>query len=177
MTPVTLYSCILKSSPVFHWRHSLHIEGENGRHSADSILECIFLNKNYCILIQISLKFIPKCPINNKPALVQIIGLVANRQKAIIWTNNGLVYWCWYWISWPQLMSTTFIFDYSLFFLKGRHLSMYWWLICGEIVSLIQTKLYLAIKRTYTGGTISHNMLRRIGGCEWWVWWHMLKCI
>ena len=40
---------------------------------ADSILEWIFLNENVRILIQISLKFVPKSPIDNKPALVQVM--------------------------------------------------------------------------------------------------------
>ena len=34
---------------------------------ADDILECIFLNENDRIPIQISLKYIPKRPIDNKP--------------------------------------------------------------------------------------------------------------
>ena len=46
---------------------------QNGRHSADDIITCIFLNKNIWILIKISLKFVPKGPINNIPALVQIM--------------------------------------------------------------------------------------------------------
>ena len=37
------------------------------------ILERIFLNKNGRISIQISLKFVPKSPIDNKPALVQVM--------------------------------------------------------------------------------------------------------
>ena len=32
-----------------------------------------FLNENFCVLIKISLKFVPKGPIDNKPALVQIM--------------------------------------------------------------------------------------------------------
>ena len=43
-----------------------------GRHFPD-IFKCIFLNENVCILIKISLKFVPKGPINNIPALVQIM--------------------------------------------------------------------------------------------------------
>ena len=35
--------------------------------------KCIFLNENVWIPIKISLKFVPKGPINNIPALVQII--------------------------------------------------------------------------------------------------------
>ena len=39
----------------------------------DDIFKCIFLNENDWIPINISLKFIPKGPINNIPALVQIM--------------------------------------------------------------------------------------------------------
>ena len=46
---------------------------QNGRHFADDILKCIFLNGNVWILIKISLKFVPKGPINNIPTLVQIM--------------------------------------------------------------------------------------------------------
>ena len=45
----------------------------NGRHFADDIFKCIFLNENAWITITISLKFIPKGPISNIPALVQIM--------------------------------------------------------------------------------------------------------
>ena len=37
---------------------------------ADDIFKRIFLNENIRILIQISLKFVPKGSIDNKPALV-----------------------------------------------------------------------------------------------------------
>ena len=46
---------------------------ENGRHFADDMFKCIFLNENVWIPIKISLKFVPKGPINNIPALVQIM--------------------------------------------------------------------------------------------------------
>ena len=46
---------------------------QNGRHSPDDIFKCIFLNENIWILIAISLKFVPKGPINNIPALIQIM--------------------------------------------------------------------------------------------------------
>ena len=36
----------------------------------DDIFRSIFMNENFCILINISLKFISKGPIDNKPALV-----------------------------------------------------------------------------------------------------------
>ena len=43
---------------------------QNGRHFADDIFRCIFLNENFYILIKISMKFVPKGPIDNSPALV-----------------------------------------------------------------------------------------------------------
>ena len=46
---------------------------QNGRHFADDTFKCIFLNENIRISIEISLKFVPIGPINNIPALVQIM--------------------------------------------------------------------------------------------------------
>ena len=46
---------------------------QNGRHFADDVFKCIFLNGNLWISIKISLKFVPDCQINNIPALVQIM--------------------------------------------------------------------------------------------------------
>ena len=46
---------------------------QNGRHFADDIFKCIFLNENVWIPTKISLKFFPKGPINNIPALVSIM--------------------------------------------------------------------------------------------------------
>ena len=46
---------------------------QNGCHFPDSIFKCIFLNENVGISITISLMFVPEGPINNIPALVQIM--------------------------------------------------------------------------------------------------------
>ena len=46
---------------------------QNGHLFADDIFKCISLNENIWISIKISLKFVPKCVINNIPALVQIM--------------------------------------------------------------------------------------------------------
>ena len=43
--------------------------GQNGGHFADGIFRCIFLNEKLCILIQISLKIVPKGSVDNNPAL------------------------------------------------------------------------------------------------------------
>ena len=45
----------------------------NEQHFADDIFKRIFSNENVWISIEISLKFVPKSPINNIPALVQIM--------------------------------------------------------------------------------------------------------
>ena len=45
----------------------------NEQHFADDIFKCIFFNENDWISIKISTKFVPKGPINNIPALVQIM--------------------------------------------------------------------------------------------------------
>ena len=50
--------------------HNSFPPGQNGRHFADAAFRDIFLNENICILIKISLKFVPECPIDNNPALV-----------------------------------------------------------------------------------------------------------
>ena len=44
---------------------------DNGRHFPDDIFKCIFFNENVFISIKLSLKFVPKGPIPNIPALVQ----------------------------------------------------------------------------------------------------------
>ena len=46
---------------------------------ADNVFKCIFLSENGRIPIQISLKFVPRSPIDNKPALVQ----------AMAWCRTG----------------------------------------------------------------------------------------
>ena len=43
---------------------------QNGRHFADDIFRCIFVNEKFWILIKILLKFVPKGLIDNNPALV-----------------------------------------------------------------------------------------------------------
>ena len=46
---------------------------QNGRHISNNIYKCIFLNENVWISITIWLKFVPKDPIENNAALVQIM--------------------------------------------------------------------------------------------------------
>ena len=61
--PVSLWKCRLNT---FRQR-------QNGRHFADDIFKWIFFNEKVWISIKISLKFVPQDPINNIPALDQIM--------------------------------------------------------------------------------------------------------
>ena len=56
---------------------------QNGRHFPDPIFEWIFLNENVRISIKISLKLVPKVPINNIPALVQIMAWLRSGDKPL----------------------------------------------------------------------------------------------
>ena len=55
------------------WSVNSLTPGQNGCHFTDDIFRCIFVNEKFCILIRISLKFVPNFPINNRPALVQVM--------------------------------------------------------------------------------------------------------
>ena len=61
-----------------HFHHAHHRVNtlrprQNGRHFADDTFKCIFLNENVWIPIEITQKFVPNHPINNIPALGQIM--------------------------------------------------------------------------------------------------------
>ena len=60
-----------------HCQGEYHINSlrpkQNGRHLAANIFKCIFLNENICILIKISLKFVPRGPFDIKSALVHVM--------------------------------------------------------------------------------------------------------
>ena len=61
-------------------------------HFVDDVFKFSFLHgiQN----VKISLRFVPKFPINNNPALVKIMAwCLPCRHQAIIWTNDGPHYW------------------------------------------------------------------------------------
>ena len=68
---------------------------QNGRYFADDIFKYIFLNKICCNFSEISLKFIPKGSINNKPALVQIMAWCQTGDKPLSEPMTTF-YWCMY---------------------------------------------------------------------------------
>ena len=46
---------------------------QNGRHFVDNMLMCFYLKENQSVVIQISLNFGPKSPIDNKASLVLVM--------------------------------------------------------------------------------------------------------
>ena len=56
---------------------------QNGRHLADDSFKWIFLNEDVWIPIKISLNFVPQGPVNNIPALVQIMAWRRPRDKPL----------------------------------------------------------------------------------------------
>ena len=68
--------------------------------------KCIFLNENHRIPIRISLKFVPKSPIDNKQALVQVMAW--RRTGDITWTNADPIHWRIYAaLGWDELIYST----------------------------------------------------------------------
>ena len=60
----------------------------NGHHFADNIFKYIFLNEKLYISITISLKFLPKGPINNAPLLVQVAEQLSIEQMPSNYLNQ-----------------------------------------------------------------------------------------
>ena len=55
------------------WVNTFRLRQMDAYYFADNIFKCIFLNENVWFTIEISVKFVPKGPIKNIPALVQIM--------------------------------------------------------------------------------------------------------
>ena len=56
---------------------------QNGHHFTDNVIKSIFLQKKFCISIQISLKFVPRGPVDNKWALVQLMAWCQKGDKPL----------------------------------------------------------------------------------------------
>ena len=56
----------------YRWVNS-SLPGQHGRHFTEDVFRCTLMNEKFCILIKISLKGVPKGPIGDKPALVEIM--------------------------------------------------------------------------------------------------------
>ena len=69
--------------PIISWGVNTLRPSRNKQHFADNIFRRIFFNKNVCISIEISLRFVPKGQINNIPALVQIMACCPSGDKTL----------------------------------------------------------------------------------------------
>ena len=85
--PPTVWIHMLKQHLVFNTLRPR----QNGRHFADDTFKRIFLNEIVKISIQISLKFVPKGPINNIPALDQIMAWRRSGDKPL--SEQMMVSW------------------------------------------------------------------------------------
>ena len=74
---------------------------QSGHHFPDDTFKCIFFNENVWILIKMSLKFVPKGPINNIPTLIQIMAWHLSGAKPLSepMMISLLMHIC---ITWPQ---------------------------------------------------------------------------
>ena len=105
-----------------HWHtihgalwHSLKTLRQNGHHFADDVFKCIFWNENVWISLKISLKFVPKGPINNIPALVQIMAWCRPSDKPLseAMTVRLLTHKCITRPQWVKVIFTFRIADFS----------------------------------------------------------------
>ena len=79
----------------------------NDRNFADGIFECIFLNKNSIILVNISLNFVPNCSIDTISSLVQVVywyrqnlsSMVQTMASRLVGANHYLNQ-CWNIVNW-----------------------------------------------------------------------------
>ena len=80
-------------------KHFLNTLGpwKNGPHFTDDTFKCIFWNENVGISIKISLKFVPKGPINNIPALFQVMAWCQPLPEPMKVTLMTHIY-----VTWPQ---------------------------------------------------------------------------
>ena len=111
---------------------------------ADEIFNCIFWNENDKIPIQISLKLVPRSPIDNKSALVQVMACRLFRRK-----QRCPVYWRIYASALegdelsnpPRLVKCSVAINTAAWILLRNTLFAYWkiiglnmWIVIGDMV-------------------------------------------
>ena len=131
---------------------------QNGHHFPDDVFKCIFLNQNVLISIKISLKFVPKGPINNIPALVQIMAwrLPGDKPLSEPMMVRLPTHIC---VTWPQWVNWIYCEKYLLakFNLLRMHSCILYgnWLCrthlwnCCSLLSLLHTEYVYAIMWQY----------------------------
>ena len=98
--PITKVAIRVMWNTLHVWLNTLSSR-RNRRHYVKDISKCIFLNENGLISIRISLKFIPRGPINNIPVLVLIMAWRRPGDKPISYLNQ---WWLFYWRTYASLV-------------------------------------------------------------------------
>ena len=104
ISKLTHHRLHLGQLPGMHYLNTLRLR-QNGCRFADDTFKCIFLNENVRISMKISLKFVPKGPINNNPALVQIMAWHQSGDKPLSepMMVSLLTHIC---VTWPPWVNT-----------------------------------------------------------------------
>ena len=110
---------------------------QNGHHFLDNIFKYIFLNENAWILINSSMKFVPKGPISNIPSVVQMHHSASMSEWNII--SNCLY----------NTSSLVDSFHLECSILHNKYHTCYWPIIRASAVSLL-TKLIHNILGPYS---------------------------
>ena len=71
------------STALTHWGRVTHICASKLTIFGSDIFRSIFVNEKFCILIEISLKFVPEGPIDNIQSLVQIMAWRQSGDKSL----------------------------------------------------------------------------------------------
>ena len=96
---------------IYFWNYHLSLRDQwvntlrpkqNCRHFAGDIFKCIFLNESVWISVKISLKFVPKGPINSIPASAQIMawGRPGDKPLSELMMFRLLTHICVTWLHW-----------------------------------------------------------------------------
>ena len=122
-------SCVHFSLNVIYPLNSLRPR-QNGRHFADDIFKRIFVNENVRISIEISLKFVPKGPINNNPALVQIMAWRRPGDKPLSEPVmvSLMIHWC---VTRPQWFKNDHMEEFAL---DTNQTSCYYEWMCDDLM-------------------------------------------
>ena len=111
---------------------------QNGRHFAEDTFKRIFLNENDRILIEILLEFVPKGPINNIPALVQIMAWCRPGDKPLFEPImvTLLTHIC---VTWPQWVNPLLC---GIYFWKYKNVFAYSSFLLTKMAQVVEIILH-----------------------------------
>ena len=135
---------------------------QNGRHFSDDIFKCIFSNENVWISIEISLKFVPQGPINNIPALVQIV--------AWRWPSHYLGQW---WLGYRRIYGSLGLNELRLQLSISQELCTWlmvcWVLLCRAILPISFRVTSHAVGQSCDYPTACEVTLKDMGNLFTWI--------